>query len=59
VLGDALDREERPRLFEEMAGSLADVQTPGRETPEAVLAWIRDIRRESDPRIDEAWADRS
>jgi len=53
-----LDQEERLRIFDEMAGSLANVDVPGWETPEATSAWVRALREESDRRIADAWADR-
>jgi len=32
-------------LFEEMAGSLKDVDIPGWETPESTAEWVRAMRR--------------
>jgi len=36
-----------------IGGSLADVDTPGWETPESTVAWVRALRRENDKHLSE------
>jgi hypothetical protein len=52
----AMERElRRLRLvdaIEDAAGELAEVETPGWETPEAVAEWVTALRRESDAAIE-------
>jgi hypothetical protein len=57
VVGEALDREERLRIFEDMP--TFEDPNPDWATPEAADAWVRKIREESDARVDELWADHS
>lgn len=57
VVGEALDREERLRIFEDMP--TFEDPNPDWATPEAADTWVRKIREESDARVDELWADHS
>ena len=52
---DRLRRERLKAALAEMAGSLAEVDIPGWETPEATSEWVRSLRREADARVDRAW----
>ena len=48
------DDAARRRLIEaaeRVAGSLADEDIPGWNTPDEILEWVRALRRESDARI--------
>ena len=50
---EKLDRERRLALFDEMAGTLKDVNVPGWETSESASQWVRELRsNDRDP-----WAD--
>ncbi len=42
---EKLRRQRLQTSLAEMAGSLADVDTPGWETPEAAVEWVRALRR--------------
>jgi hypothetical protein len=42
---EKLRRQQLLASLEEMAGSLADVDIPGWETPEAAAEWVRALRR--------------
>ncbi len=53
-----LHRREMVRLATELAGSLKDVDIPGWETPESTSRWVRNLREESDRRLDEWRAER-
>ena len=54
-IAKATERElARVRLveaIEEAAGELAEIDTPGWETPDEVVDWVRDLRKESDERV--------
>ncbi len=50
---ERLRRDRLLRAIDEMAGSLADVDIPGWETPESTSEWIRNLRREWDTRVAE------
>jgi hypothetical protein len=55
---EKLDRLKRLRAFEEFAGSLADVDIPGWETPEAAAEWVRASRRLANERLERIYKDR-
>ena len=55
---EKLDRLKRVRAFEKVAGSLADVDIPGWETPEAAAEWVRASRRLANERLDRIYKDR-
>ena len=42
--GEKLRQERLRAALPEMAGSLADVDIPGWETPESAAAWVRSLR---------------
>ena len=42
---EKLRRQRLLDLFDEMAGSLKDVDIPGWETPESTAEWVRAMRR--------------
>ena len=52
VVREKLDRLRLRRLAREAAGSLAGVDVPGWETPEAADAWLRELRHGWDRRLD-------
>lgn len=53
---EAAERElSRRRLVEaasRAAGALADVDVPGWESPESASAWVRDLRRSDEERVE-------
>lgn len=49
-----LRRRRLLRSFQQVAGSLADVEIPGWETSESAAEWVRNLRRSSDH---DHWAD--
>ena len=55
-VAEAVERELRRRellqLAEELAGSLAEVDIPGWETPESTSRWVRELRQEADRQRD-------
>jgi len=46
-----LQRTKRLSAFEQVAGSLKDVDTPGWETPEATSSWVAQQRAADDARL--------
>lgn len=52
-----LQRTKRLSAFEQVVGSLKDVDTPGWETPEAASAWVAEQRAADDARLTEADVD--
>ena len=44
AIEEKLRRADLIEAFEEVAGSLADVDIPGRETPESTSQWVHDMR---------------
>ena len=48
------DIDARLRAFDEFVGSLADLDIPGWETPEAVAEWVREQRRTGSDQWEEA-----
>jgi hypothetical protein len=46
AIAEKLRRERMLQAFDEAAGSLADVDIPGWETPESTVEWVRAMRRE-------------
>ena len=48
---EKLGRERLARELDRVAGSLANVDIPGWETPEAATEWVRSSRRASDRRL--------
>lgn len=53
---EVVNRRRRVEAAERVFGSLADVDTPGWETPEAASAWVRESRRRDDERLQEMWS---
>jgi hypothetical protein len=45
TVAEELRRRRLSAALEQMAGSLADVDIPGWETPEAAAEWVRALRR--------------
>ena len=58
AIEEKLRRAELLEAFDAVAGSLADADVPGWETPEATSEWVRAIRRESD-RVPALWAEQT
>jgi metal-responsive CopG/Arc/MetJ family transcriptional regulator len=50
---DRLRRERLKAAAEAAAGSLVGVDIPGWETSESAVEWVRNLRRESDRRLNE------
>jgi hypothetical protein len=48
---EKLRRERVRRAFDEVAGSLAQNEIPGWESPAAAVDWVRSLRREGDRRL--------
>ena len=48
AIEEKLNRLERVEAFEQVAGSLKDVDIPGWETPEAAARWVHDLRYHPD-----------
>jgi hypothetical protein len=48
---EKLGRERLARELDRVAGSVANVDIPGWESPEAATEWVRSLRRASDRRI--------
>jgi hypothetical protein len=54
---EKLDRLKRVRAFDRVVGSLADVDIPGWETPEAAAEWVRASRRLDSERLEKILQD--
>ena len=53
---EKLRRQRLLTALDEVAGSLADVDVPGWETPESTSEWVRNLRREADEaRLPPGW----
>src|SRR3989304_3474545 len=48
---EKLRRIRLARAADKVAGSLANVDIPGWETPEAASKWVRDLRKSDDERL--------
>jgi len=48
---EKLARARRIEAAREAAGTLAELDIPGWETPESAAAWVHDLRRSSDARV--------
>jgi hypothetical protein len=52
AIEDRLRRQRALEAFDEFAGSLADVDIPGWETPESAAQWVRDMRYHPERLVD-------
>jgi predicted transcriptional regulator len=55
AVAEKVARERLRQAAHKVAGSLADVDTPGWETPESTVEWVRALRRESDEKMRRDW----
>lgn len=51
AIRERIMRDQQLKAFDDVVGSLSDVDVPGWETPAAASEWVRETRRASDRRL--------